>query len=241
MRALIAALLAFFVLSGAAGADQCHPALDPDRPQFVVGYGSLMEAESKKRSAPTAGLNHPVRLSGFQRAWNTRGAFVGFGTTFLGVEAAEKAQMVAAAYSDPDRTNIAGTDARERSYCRKPVDPAQVDFLDGWALPADAQVWIYVNKPDNVVQPDANRPIVQSYVDIFLTGCFQLEKQLLPDIAARLDFPAECIRTTAGWSVHWKNDRIYPRRPFIYQRNAGEIDRLLAEHLPDYFSKIEIE
>jgi len=37
------------------------------------------------------------------------------------------------------------------------------------------------------------------------------------------------------------NDRIYPRRPFIYQPKAGRIDQLLKEHLPQYFQHIRIE
>lgn len=237
IRELIAGLLTLLVLSQTAQADGCHPELDPDRSQFVVGYGSLMEDKSKRRSAPTAGTNHPARISGFKRAWNT----MGYGTVFLGVEVAEDEQMVAAVYADTDRSNIAGTDFREQSYCREAVEPAQIELLDGWQLPDKADVWIYVNKPNYIGRPDKDRPIVQSYVDIFLTGCFEMQQFLLPEIAAKLDFPSECIRTTEGWSEHWKNDRIYPRRPFLYQPNAGDIDRLIAKLLPDLFPKIEIE
>jgi len=55
--------------------------------------------------------------------------------------------------------------------------------------------------------PDEDHPIVQSYVDIFLSGCLQLQEQVLPDIEAEKDFPSRCIETTHGWSAHWKNDR----------------------------------
>jgi hypothetical protein len=234
----ISAALVLIALSSPGRADDCHPETTARKPQFVVGYGSLMERGSKDLSAPTAGPNHPVKVTGFRRAWNTHGAY---GTTFLGVTEAEGAAMVAVIYADPDGADIAGTDRREQSYCRQPVDADSVELLDGWRLPADAEIWIYVNKSDHVGRPDKGKPIVQSYVDIFLTGCLQMQDGILPEVAARMDFPAECIRTTSGWSEYWVNDRIYPRRPFIYQRNAATIDQLLSKELPDLFEKIEIE
>jgi hypothetical protein len=241
-RFCTALLLGLLALSQPAFADGCHPEITAGRPQFVVGYGSLMERASKLLSAPTSGPNHPIRVTGFQRAWNTRGGSdIGFSTIFLGVTDTKDAPMFAAIYQDRDGTNIAGTDAREISYCRKPVDPRQIELLDGWKLPANAETWIYVNKPDHVGQPDERRPIVQSYVDIFLTGCFDMAESILPETASDLDFPTECIKTTAGWSEHWVNDRLYPRRPFIYQKRAFKIDALLAKNLPELFEKIAIE
>ena len=46
---------------------------------------------------------------------------------------------------------------------------------------------------------------------------------------------------TTGWSEHWVNDRIYPRRPFVHQPRAGEIDRLLSASLPELFGRIRLE
>jgi hypothetical protein len=238
MKVHIASLVLLLALSQTASADDCHPEISAGRSQFVVGYGSLMERTSKAMSAPTAGPNHPVRVTGFQRAWNTHGAY---GTTFLGVTEADNAAMVAAIYADTDGSNIAGTDRSEESYCRRPVDPDQIELLDGWRLPVDAEIWIYVNKPDHVGVPDNGKPIIQSYVDIFLTGCLEMQDGILPEVVVRMDFAAECIRTTSGWSKHWVNDRIYPRRPFIYQKNAAMIDRVLLKELPDLFEKVEIE
>src|SRR5262245_16803567 len=42
-------------------------------------------------------------------------------------------------------------------------------------------------------------------------------------------FTQEFIRTTIGWNANWVNDRIYPRRPFIYALNANAIDNALKE------------
>jgi hypothetical protein len=49
------------------------------------------------------------------------------------------------------------------------------------------------------------------------------------------------VLTTQGWSTHWVNDRIYPRRPFMYQPSAGEIDQRLNTLLPEIVDAIKIE
>jgi len=56
-----------------------------------------------------------------------------------------------------------------------------------------------------------------------------------------IDFVDECVRTTDGWSKHWVNDRPMPRRPYIYQPMAFEIDKQLKRLLPELFENIEIE
>ena len=49
-------------------AEDCHPEVDPSKPQYVVGYGSLMETASKRMTEPDAGTNLPVSVTGFQRS-----------------------------------------------------------------------------------------------------------------------------------------------------------------------------
>ncbi|MEM9063350.1 MAG: hypothetical protein AAGD13_23060 [Pseudomonadota bacterium] len=248
-------LLAFGAQS--AVADDCYPEVDTQQRQFIVGYGSLMEEASKKRSSPNSGINHPAKVTGFQRVWNARGNEFGFSTTYLGVDAPKTAEqrrvaglsqdepeMYAAVYEDKDREDIAGTDTREKFYCRYPVSPDQIHLLDGWAFPSESQIWIYALKPKHEGQlPTEDWPIVQSYVDIFLTGCLDLADQVIPAVEKHLDFAAQCIETTDGWSEHWVNDRIYPRRAFIYQPNASTIDKLLmrAPKTKPLFPKIELE
>lgn len=147
--------------------------------------------------------------------------------------------MVAALYRDfLDADGKLASDAREIDYCRAPVDPALLTMLDGSTVPASSQIWIYANKQESTALPDAGHPIVQSYVDIFITGCLQLQERVRdPDF----DFVEQSIRTTDGWSKHWVNDRISPRRPFHYQPKAFQIDSYLNRLLPEYVSTIEIE
>jgi hypothetical protein len=233
---LASGLLAMLVAP--ALADSCHPELDRGAPQYVIGYGSLMSSASKDRTAPDTGVNLPVMVTGYERSWNLRGAAVGLGTTYLGVQAKQGALMVAALYRDFGGQDIVNTDARESYYCRDAVDPERIRMLDGSTVPTTGQIWVYVNKPDAIAPPDEDFPIVQSYVDIFLTGCLELRERV---VGQNQDFAVQCIKTTSGWSPHWVNDRLYPRRPFIYQPNAATIDQLLFENVPQAFKMIRIE
>jgi len=215
----------------------CHPTIDEARPQFTIGYGSLMQEESRLRTAPNTGEAMPVMVTGFERAFNASGNPVGFSTTYLGVIDKEDAKIAAALYQVFRSDDIKATDRRESSYCRFSVSPDQIRVLTGADIPANGQYWIYVNKPDYRAPASERLPLVQSYIDIFLTGCQQLSQR-----ATEFDgnFAVACLETTKGWSTHWVNDRLYPRRPFIYQPNAGWIDRLLNEHIPE-FQSVRIE
>lgn len=195
-----------------------------------------MEDESRARTSPHAGIAHPVEVEGYERGWFEHGSPIGFSTTFLGVRPEPRARMNAVIYAIEAR-ELAATDARERSYCRSLVPLASVKELDArFALPGDAQAWIYVTDASRIAMADARYPIVQSYVDVFLSGCFEQEERY-----SVRNFARECIATTTGWSSHWVNDRIYPRRPFIHQPRAGEIDALLAATIPREFASIRLD
>ena len=130
----------------AAQSQICHPAVDSSKPQYTVGYGSLMEDASRRRTAPNTGEALPVMVTGFQRAFNARGGEVGFSTTFLGVTIVPDAKMVATVYRVFNAADITATDAREEMDCRVGVEPAQMRMLDGSSV-QQGQYWIYVNKP----------------------------------------------------------------------------------------------
>jgi hypothetical protein len=233
-----AGFIAWILWSGLALAAQpCHPDVDLTKPQYGVGYGSLMEEASRLRTAPNTGEALPAIVTGFERWFNAGGSAIGFSTTYLGLIEREQASITAAVYRIFRHEDIKATDARERSYCRRSVDVSNIRLLDGSAAPNHGQYWIYVNKPDYRGLASERLPLVQSYIDIFLTGCQQLSKRAT---SFEGNFMVQCVLTTQGWSNHWVNDRIYPRRPFIYQPNAGAIDRLLDEHVPE-FKSVRIE
>lgn len=214
----------------------CGATPDPARPQYIVGYGSLMQDESRRRTTPGAGPAHPVEVTGYRRGWFAHNDAVGFGTTFLGVRPNWRGAFNAVVYQ-VDAAEVAATDRREASYCREIVPGADVRMLETGFVPAPrAQFWIYVTPRDRVEVASDHHPIVQSYVDIFLSGCMEQEQaHELPG------FARQCLATTHDWSEQWVNDRIFPRRPSAYQPKAGQIDRLLAANLKDYFAAIRIE
>ncbi|HYX65355.1 MAG TPA: gamma-glutamylcyclotransferase family protein [Burkholderiales bacterium] len=217
-------------------ASACDVATDPSRPQYIVGYGSLMQDESRKRTSPQAGPAHPVEIEGYRRGWFSRGSSVGFSATFLGVVQDAESRLNAVIYK-VEPQELEATDRRERSYCRARLSGSQINPLGpDFLLAPDAQVWIYVSRGPGVELASTRYPIVQSYVDVFLSGCLEQEERF--GVAG---FAEQCIETTSGWSEHWVNDRLYPRRPFVYQPRARDIDRLLAKELPAYFSRIRLE
>lgn len=221
---------------GQAPAGECYPAADASRSQYIVGYGSLMQDESRKRTSPQAGPAHPVQVEGYRRGWFARPQAVGFAPTFLGARPDRQGHFNAVIYQ-VDADELLATDKRERSYCRARVATPDMTPLESDFHPApDGQAWIYVSKPENVATPTSRYPIVQSYVDIFVAGCFEQEQRFgLPG------FSRQCLSTTTDWSEHWVNDRVYPRRPFVMQPKAGQIDNLLSSELRRYFEHIRIE
>ena len=94
-------------------------------------------------------------------------------------------------------------------------------------------VWVYV--PKHPTPPDASHPILQSYIDIIMRGCFNTVGERL----AR-----SFISTTSGWTTnancnqldhYWVNDRdvpIYKRADRLYSiLNAAKIDDVIFVEL----------
>ena len=232
-------LLFLFCLAAdaASAAAPCNAAPDPALGQYIVGYGSLMQDESRLRTSPHAGPAQPVEVAGYRRGWFAKTPWSHFGTTFLGAVEDPAGRFNAMIYQ-VDADELAATDKRESGYCRARVALAELRFLDPQGgAPASGEAWIYVVPAQAAARsPDRAHPIVQSYVDIFVSGCLEQEQRFhLPG------FARECLSSTSAWSAHWVNDRIYPRRPFAFQPRGREIDRLLEAALPRLYERIRIE
>lgn len=50
---------------GVESTRSCGDAPDLTRTQYIIGYGSLMQDESRKRTSPQAGSAQPVEVSGY--------------------------------------------------------------------------------------------------------------------------------------------------------------------------------
>lgn len=211
----------------------CHPQTNTKLPQYVVGYGSLIDEQSKKRTDPTAEESFPISVKGYQRHWGVHGNLPGLNATFLSIVENHSTSFNGVIYKLSHPNTIEQYDKRERTYCRKQLDTDQLQTYN-LALPTQKQVWIYYATQKTNQPPSADFPIVQSYVDIFIRGCIQIEQKFKID-----EFAKNCITNTAQWSTQWENDRIFPRRPSFYEPFAPQIDALLKEVLPETFAKIK--
>jgi hypothetical protein len=205
---------------------------------YIFGIGSLIEQTSRMKTTPAAMYVLPAKVQGYTRGWWARTGAVGFSTTFVGAIPEESGSMNGVVYAVSDE-ELARTNKREAGYTPTDITNA-VEILGGGFKP-QGKVWIYVNKFKDEHElkhslPSAEFPIVQSYVDICLTGCLQIQ-QGFPEVG---DFAAEFIRSTREWSKYWENDRAYPRRAPFAIPMAQDIDTLLQKHLPTYFAEIRL-
>jgi hypothetical protein len=205
--------------------------------QFIFGYGSLVESQSRSRTSPSALYAFPVNVAGIQRGWFDQVGGVSLSTTYLG------------AVPDPDsncngvifqvsQQQLDAFDQRETGYNRERIDQKSVTMLNGSESAPEGDIWYYANTKKLYASPVC--PIVQSYVDICLNGCLELEATYAQ--AKEAKFAETFLRTCSNWSKYWVNDRIYPRRAFIYVPNASQIDGLIQKVLgEEMFSSIQIE
>jgi len=191
---------------------------------YVFGYGSLIERASRTRTNPDAFAAWPARVTGYQRGWFHQFAKnVGSTCTYLGEMLKAGANINGVIYKVDD---IEKTKERETGYSAAPVEGA-IQMLDGGA-PWDSknQVLLFVSKPDYISktkEPTPDIPMVQSYVDICVNGCLEIEALY----RTATGYVQEFMKTSTGWNKYWVNDRLYPRRPFIYCPNASAIDQAL--------------
>jgi len=205
---------------------------------YIFGYGSLIEQASRMSTTPSAMYALPARARGFARGWWARTGAIGFTTTFVGA-IPEKSSSVNGVVYSVSKEELEATNKREQGYTATDIT-SDVEILSGGSTPKD-KIWLYVNKFKNEKErkeslPAPQFPIVQSYVDICLTGCLQIE-QSFPEAGA---FAGEFIESTQAWSKYWENDRVHPRRAPFMVPLAPAIDKLLQKHLPKLFAQIQL-
>ncbi len=220
------ALSSFGVLGVGIGPARARVELSGLPRDYLIGYGSLIDADSRAGTAGARLEAVPVRVSadfGYRRVWNL---LAGSGFTALGLERGgpdAPAETINGAMFAVDGPTLAKFDRRESGYDRVAVPPAQIQSLSWLRLPDTGTAWIYVPKPGaRSGTPDAGHPIVQSYVDLVLAGA----------LAYGEPFAREVVETTFGWDSFWLNDRPFARRPWMANPSAGIIDRLLATTPP---------
>src|ERR1700730_16595429 len=179
----------------------------------------------------------PVVVKGIERGWFDQVGGPSLTTTYLGAVAAKGSQCNGVIFSITAQ-GLASYDQRETGYKREKIPPGSITMLDGTSAAPDGDIWDYGNHKKQYASPDV--PIVQSYVDVCLNGCLELEATY--PLAKKAKFAETFLRTCSNWSEWWVDDRVYPRRAFIYVPNASKIDQLIISVLgQDMFSKIKIE
>lgn len=227
-------------LAGAAAILSTAPALaaadywgrrQPAPADFIFGYGSLMNTESRDTTG-RAGLHAlPARISpdfGYVRSWCARSQRLGF--TALGLRhrrAGEDGWSINGVVFPVAPDMLPRFDRRESGYDRVAVPRALIEGVSWEGLPATGTIWAYVPKglsaPSAMpLLPDLRHPILQSYLDLCLEGALEHGP----------DFAREMIATTADWNGFWLNDREIARRPWVLNKEAGTIDDLLATTPP---------
>jgi hypothetical protein len=228
-RALMA--ITMLLMWHRAGADEWGHKLPGQPSQFIFGYGSLIDEESRNKTVGSPLDAIAVRVSsdfGYVRAWVDRCAC---GFTALGLRkphAGEAPMTINGVIYPVDGSNLPAFDLRESGYRRLPVPRTMIEAVSWQGLPETGDVWVYV--PDgpsgepgaDLPDPSANFPILQSYVDVVLHGALRYGP----------DFAREIIQTTAGWGVFWLNDRELPRRPWVHSSDYQAIDSLLGKVEP---------
>ncbi len=203
--------------------------------KYIFGYGSLLSSASRFQTLQEEVKAIPLTLFGYKRSWNTRASQLGGGITFLGLEPVENSFCNGIVFP-VDEEQFVRLAKREAGYqqVELPIEAFQ------WADPSNSLdiktvttfCFVSENRPDN------EHPIVQSYLDLCLEGCIELENDFdcIKEGQATEDF----IKLTDGWSRYWINDRIHARRPWVHTPLAGQIDRAIRQHLPDLLEHIQI-
>jgi len=199
---------------------------------FVFGYGSLINPDSRSKTVGPDDQDTaiPVRVKGLQRGWNARirpteSQSWQCGMTALGVvfQANESCNGVLVPVSENELEKL---DEREGGYVRRQIGLDAISCLIERKISHDAIVHVYMW--DSPLPANEEFPILQSYVDVVMAGCLELNKER-PALSC---FPADFVYSTTGWDSFWIDDRIQPR--YIRAMNetplrlAGEIDAILV-------------
>ena len=232
--------LAMMGAAGAAGlgAVASATAEDPPKPptiqKYIFGYGSLIQIESRTRTVPKAFAAAPAIVKGITRGWYYQAESASWSPTYLGAVVDRNATTNGVIYPVTDDELVAN-DAREADYQRILIPRSNIKLLDGRTEAPEGEYYFYANKPNSERKANDKHPIVQSYVDICVDGCLEVEAMY----PLAKNFAEEFIKTCTDWKTPWMNDRIFPYRPFIYMPRASNIDALLREFLPaGLFDKI---
>lgn len=178
------------------------------RQRFFFGYGSLVN-----ESTHTFSCTHPAQLRGWTRVWRktlTRQA------AYLTVIRDDTTAQIDGLIAEVPDADWAALDRREAAYSR-----VEASDIVQHPLQNDPHVVVYSIAPDNHFAPDAQSPVLLSYIDVVVQGYLN---RFGEDGAVRF------VETTKGWEAPIVNDRdasLYPRHQILTSEETSLVDVLL--------------
>src|SRR5215813_773481 len=97
--------------------------------QFIFGYGSLVETQSRTRTVPAAKDASPVNVLGIHRGWFDQTPGNSLSTTFLGAVSDPSFQCNGVIFKVTQQ-ELDAFDRREAGYTRKGIDQKNITMLD---------------------------------------------------------------------------------------------------------------
>ena len=119
--------------------------------------------------------------------------------------------------------SLENLDKRESGYTRLEISVNDIEIIRGDGIPTNSIIYFYSLDDNKISEPSSECPLIQSYIDLCMSGCVQID-ELLGNTEHQ--YTKEFVESTHKWLNldHWVNDRIYDRRPFIYVPQASVID-----------------
>lgn len=166
--------------------------------QYIFGYGSLI-CKSSRNKTTSSGKAYPVVIKGIQRSWSL--VVPKMYLTALGATC-NKNSFCNGVIFEVTKKELKEFDKRESQgdYSRIKLDKKEIKFYKT-GIKLNGEIYAYV--ANNPQKASKSNPLIQSYIDVVLTGCLEIS----------LQFAKEFINTTKGWSRHWIDDRLNPRYP----------------------------
>lgn len=198
---------------------------DIDEQHIVVGYGSLMNTDSRQRFSAIPHDGIPVMVNGFSRAWLTRSETEK--QTYVGAVPDSNAQLNAQLLPSKMDPGLA---ERERDYQFVSVSTADLELdltseasalLMPWL--ESKSLWIC----ETLLQQPADQhfPVSQTYIDTCMAGCIEHGGE---------SEAVKFLKTTALWEHPRNNDRsdpLYPRAGHVPNPVLARIDALMEAYL----------
>jgi cation transport regulator ChaC len=111
-------------------ADELQDIAAPTRSQYIFGYGSLIQRESRMRASASASSAFPVIVKGVSRGWFDQPGGPSWNPTYLGA-VLDKSGTCNGVIFPVTSEEFAAYDKREVGYQLTKIDPSQITMLDG--------------------------------------------------------------------------------------------------------------